>query len=146
MRAAILSLDKLDIYVALIAALFAASVLLLLKFVKSPDLPSVQSLQNLATVFNTRGGIVVLLTFMWYSTLAITVGFCIWVVARGIDPQNAVVVTLLGVLVGQAFGNVNGALFKTMTGDEPKVLPSADQSSKTQETSSATTETKTVTG
>jgi hypothetical protein len=81
-----------------------------------------QSLQELATVFNTKGGIVFVLLIMWLFTLCGTVSFGIWIIAKGIDPQHTIVVTILGMLVSQAFGNVNGALFTAFKGEDPHPL------------------------
>ena len=81
-----------------------------------------QGLQELATVFNTKGGIVFVLLFMWLFTLCGTVSFGIWIIAKGIDPQHTIVVTILGMLVSQAFGNVNGALFTAFKGEDPHPL------------------------
>lgn len=88
--------------------------------VKFPE-PGV--IQGYATISNTKGGIILILLFLWLFTLVLTVTFCVWVIVRGVDPQHAVVITLLGVLQGTAFGNVNGAFFKTMTGEDPKLPP-----------------------
>ena len=83
--------------------------------------PDATTVQGYATISNTKGGIILILLFLWLFTLILTVGFCIWVIVKGIDPQHAVVITLIGTLTGTAFGNVNGAFFKTMTGEDPKV-------------------------
>lgn len=83
---------------------------------KMPD-PAV--VQSYATVTNTPGGIILILLFLWLFTLTLTVAFCVWVIVKGVDPQHAVVITLIGTLTGTAFGNVNGAFFKTMTGQDP---------------------------
>ena len=81
-----------------------------------------QGLQELVTVFNTKGGIVFVLLIMWFITLSGTVAFGIWVISKGIDPQHAIVITILGMLVSQAFGNVNGALFTAFKGEDPQPL------------------------
>lgn len=85
--------------------------------VKFPD-PHV--LQSYATVTNTKGGIILILLSLWIGTLLLTLGFGTWIIIRGVDPQHATVITILAMLTGTAFGNVNGALFKTMTGEDPK--------------------------
>lgn len=114
--------DRWDVYVALFAALFTLVAVATIVAAFKGRMPSVQTLQNLATLFNTKGGVVVLLVFMWWFTLVGTVSFGIWVIAKGIDPQHTVVVTILGMLISQAFGNVNGSLFTMFKGEDPKPL------------------------
>lgn len=82
--------------------------------------PDPALIQSYATIANTKGGIILMLLALWVFTLLVISSFCIWIIIRGEDPQNAVVVTLLGTLIGTAFGTVNGAFFKTMTGEDPK--------------------------
>lgn len=114
-------LDRLDIYIALAAVIVTVVIITAITAAFKGKFPSVETLQELATLFNTKGGIVILLVTMWWFTLVSTVCFGIWVIVKGVDPQHAVVVTILGMLISQAFGNVNGALFKTMTGEDPKM-------------------------
>lgn len=93
-------------------------------------------IQSYATIANTKGGIILILLTLWVMTLFVTIGFCVWVIVRGVDPQHGVVITLLGVLSGTAFGNINGAFFKTMTGEDPK--PPVTQVLETKQTVSET--------
>jgi hypothetical protein len=130
--------DKLDVYIIVATALFVLFAVATISAAFRGKLPSVQTLQNLATLFNTKGGIIILLVMMWWCTLAGTVSFCVWVVAKGIDPQHPVVVMVLGMLISQAFGNVNGSLFTMFKGEDPK--PPAGMSSIST-TSSSTTST-----
>jgi hypothetical protein len=120
-----MSFDKLDIYIALGAVIATAFIVSALISVYRGKFPSIQTLQDIATMFNTKGGIVLLLVTMWFITLSTTVIFGVWVIVKGVDPQNAVTITIFGMLISQAFGNVNGALFKTMTGDDPKPIPTS---------------------
>lgn len=133
--------DKLDIYLIggtfLLCTIGFAGMLLWMK-----RYPSVETLEGLASIFNTKGGIIMFLWLAWWITLYTTVAFGAWVIVKGIDPQHAVVVTILGMLVAQAFGNVNGALFKTMTGEEPR--PPAGTSTTVQQTTTATVATPIV--
>jgi len=115
--------DKLDIYIAAVSLILGIFFVSLVILAYRGKVPSVETLQDIATVFNTKGGIVLVLLVMWTGTLAGTMAFGIWVIAKGIDPQHAVVVTLLGMLVSQAFGNVNGALFTAFKGEDPKPSP-----------------------
>jgi len=66
---------------------------------------------------NSQSGLVLILSIMWMFTLIIILGFGIWVLKAGIEPQSPIVTSLLGVLIGTAFGSVNGALFSQMTGE-----------------------------
>lgn len=101
---------------------FLVYVAFLIYQVRNMKLPDPAILQNYSTISNTKGGIILILLFLWLFTLILMTAFCVWVIVKGINPQNAVVVMLLGVLSGNAFGNVNGAFFKTMTGEDPKML------------------------
>jgi len=83
------------------------------------QLPTLAAIQDFSSIFNTKGGIIMLLTSLWILTLTLQVGLGVWVIIRGVDPQHTVVTVLFAMLSGQAFGNVNGALFKRMTGEEP---------------------------
>jgi hypothetical protein len=105
---------------------------------KNLNVPTVQDLQALATVFSTKGGFIFMLLIMWFSTLTITIAFGVWVIWKGIDPQHAVVVTILGMLVSQAFGNVNGALFTAFKGDDPKAPPGISTQTSTTEVTATT--------
>ena len=136
--------DKLDIYIALGTAILVMLVIITVMAAYRGKFPSVETLQELATVFNTKGGIVLVLLLMWWITLSGTVAFGIWVIAKGVDPQHTVVVTLLGMLVSQAFGNVNGALFTAFKGDDPKP-PSGTEMHKTVTTREDVSATNTMT-
>lgn len=113
------NVTRTDVWIAIILAAMVTLAIKACRF-QMPD-PTV--VQNYATIANTAGGIILILLILWIGTLLLTVAFCVWVIIKGVDPQHAVVISLLGVLAGQAFGNVNGAFFKTMTGQEPKPLP-----------------------
>ena len=126
--------DKYDAYIVIGIALFALFATVTLVAAFKGKFPSVQTLQNLATLFNTKGGVVVLLVMMWWFTLVGTVSFGIWVIAKGIDPQHTVVVTILGMLISQAFGNVNGSLFTMFKGDDPKPINPPVSSTRTTRT------------
>jgi hypothetical protein len=76
---------------------------------------------------NSKSGLVLVLASLWIFTLLAIMGFGIWVLHAHIEPQNQIVTSLLGVLIGTAFGSVNGALFTSMTGE----VPSQDNSSVT---------------
>ena len=128
-------IDKLDIYLiagTLLLATFGFAFVMLWQ----KRYPSVETLEALASIFNTKGGIIMFLWLAWWLTLLITICFGTWVIVKGVDPQHGVVITILGMLVAQAFGNVNGALFKTMTGEEPR--PPAGTSTTVQQTTTAT--------
>lgn len=130
--------DKLDIYIALGAAIVAMIVTATITAAFKDKLPSVTTLQEVATIFNTKGGIILVLLMMWGVTLSGTVAFGIWVIAKGIDPQHAVVLTILGMLVSQAFGNVNGSLFTMLKGEDPAPRAGTSSAVTTSRSSSAT--------
>jgi hypothetical protein len=97
-------------------------------------IPGPEVVQGYATLANTKGGLVLLMTAMWFFTLIGTASIAIWVLVKGLDPQNGVLITLFGMFISQAFGTVNGALFKTMTGEDPK--PPGTVSTKSETVSS----------
>jgi hypothetical protein len=105
---------------------------------KTINLPTVQDIQELATVFSTKGGFILALLVMWFWLIIVAVSFGIWVISKGIDPQNAIVVTILAMLVSTAFGGVCGALFTAFKGDDPKAPPGV--TSETSRTVVQTTE------
>lgn len=109
-----------DAWLIVLLACFSIVAIKACRGFKMPD-PSM--VQSYATVTNTPGGIILILLFLWLFTLSLTVAFCVWVIVKGVDPQHAVVITLIGTLTGTAFGNVNGAFFKTMTGQDPHPIP-----------------------
>jgi hypothetical protein len=111
--------DKTDIYIVAVTIVFCILIGSIFYLLRHTAL-SLDTLQGLAAIANSKGGLVVLMAFMWFFTLTGTTAFCIWVLVKGIDPQNGVLVTLLGMLVSGAFGTVNGALFRSMSGEEPK--------------------------
>lgn len=117
------------------AIVLTAIVILLIKAcrVKWPD-PAI--MQSYATIANTPGGIILLLYFLWVFTLITTVAFCIWVLEKGIDSTNGTVVLITGMLSSGAFGAVTGALFSTMTGQDPK--PPTTSITEVRETKAAT--------
>ncbi len=81
--------------------------------------PEPATMQGYATITNTPGGLILILTSLFVLTLFLTIGFAVWIIARGIDPQNAVAITILGMLSSGAFGGVSGALFSQMKGQDP---------------------------
>jgi hypothetical protein len=133
--------ERLDLYVGAAVLIAVLLIALAWKIVNQSawSLPSVQDIQELATMCNTKGGIVLLLVTMWAFTLTIILIFSIWVIIKGIDPQNAIVVLVLGMMTSGAFGTINGALFRTMTGEDPKA-PAGVSTETTSTKSTATTE------
>lgn len=111
-----MGVTKADIYMMIALVIFVFAVQVWLRHI---PVPSLDGFLQIVSMLNSKGGIIMTLLMLWLFTLSAMIVFSVWIIVKGIDPQNAVVVTLLGVLVGQAFGNVNGALFKTMTGEEP---------------------------
>lgn len=116
-------LTKADVEVML-AIIYLSGFIVTLVMVWKKSYPSVEQLLQLSTLFNTKGGIIMSLWIAWVMTLLLTVGFGAWVIVRGVDPQHTVVTVIFGMLISQAFGGVCGVLFKTMTGEDPKIVPS----------------------
>jgi hypothetical protein len=85
--------------------------------------PDAATVQSYATITNTPGGLILILTILWVFTLANLEAFCIWTLVKGIDPQNGTVILLQGMLSTGAFGAVSGALFSQMKGQEPSHPP-----------------------
>lgn len=104
---------------AIFLAVWLLSIFIAFVLIFRNHIPSIETIQDMAALFNTKGGIIMFLWLAWLGTLSTTVAFGIWVIVKGVDPQHTVVTIVLGMLISQAFGNVNGALFKTMTGEEP---------------------------
>jgi len=92
--------------------------------------PEPAKMQGYATITNTPGGLILILTLLFVLTLFSTLAFGVWIIARGIDPQNAVAITILGMLTSGAFGGVSGALFSQMKGQDPHP-PNTTQSTST---------------
>jgi hypothetical protein len=126
-------------YVAAVAVLCAFVLLLSLLASKVGwRVPTVQDLQSAATMANTKGGVLLILLAMWIVTLGATLAFGIWIIHGHLDPQNAIVVTLMAMLVSQAFGNVNGAFFTAIKGEDPKPPIVATQTDTTIKTTATT--------
>jgi len=65
---------------------------------------------------NSQSGLVLILASMWVFTLTLIMVFGICLIKYHIDANNPVVSRMMEVLIGTAFGSVNGALFVSMTG------------------------------
>ena|SRR5277367_6593194 len=113
-------LTKIDVEV-ITGLMFLSTYVLVITMAWRGNFPSVDQLLELSTLFNAKGGIIMALWVAWIFTLMLTVGFGMWVIVRGVDPQHTVVTVIFGMLISQAFGGVNGVLFKTMTGEDPKI-------------------------
>lgn len=120
-------ITRTDVWVAIVLALVVTLAIKACR-VRTPDPATIQSF---ATISNTKGGIILILLGLWLFTLVITAIFSVWIIVRGVDPQHPVAITFLAMLTGTAFGNVNGALFKTMTGEDPKAPASIQQTTTT---------------
>jgi hypothetical protein len=105
--------------IILVLLLVTALLLVLVALIRAIKWPSVDDLTKLAPLFNTKGGLIILLTFMWFFSLSTTVAVVVWVVWGKVDPQNSAVVTLTGMLTSGAFGGVSSVLWRTMTGEDP---------------------------
>lgn len=121
------TITRTDVWIAVLLSLLVTLAIKACR-VQTPDPAKVQAF---ATISNTKGGIILILLGLWLFTLVITAIFSVWIIVRGVDPQHPVAITFLAMLTGTAFGNVNGALFKTMTGEDPKAPASIQQTTTT---------------
>lgn len=87
-------------------------------------LPTVESIQGLATVSATKGGNIIILMVMAFSFFFAgmrLIYYCLGLSVDGkITVDNAVMMLAISFVTGTAFGNVMGALLKTMTGENVK--------------------------
>jgi hypothetical protein len=95
-------------------------------------LPSIQSLQGLADLLNTKGGIVMLLTLLSITFFAAGMRMMYWAVNMQLDGKlttdNALIISAFNFCTGTAFGGSFAALLKTMTGEEPsKKAPAGEE-------------------
>lgn len=89
-------------------------------------LPTVASIQALATMLNTRGGnILVLVLFSWFFFVqAMRLMYqLVWMVqTHKLTADNAFAQVGLQFVTSSAFGGAFGALLKTMTGESPIII------------------------
>lgn len=91
-------------------------------------LPSINSIQGLATVLNTRGGNILILTFLTVAFSIAGIRLIYWgtmlALSGKIDMKDAILLLPgFGWVTGQLAGGVQGALLKTMTGEDQPVAP-----------------------
>lgn len=91
-------------------------------------LPSVTSISALATVMNTRGGNILLLSSLSIAFFVSGIRLIYWstmLTMQGkIDMKEAVLILPgFGWITGTAFGGAFGALLKTMTGEDQAPPP-----------------------
>jgi hypothetical protein len=87
-------------------------------------LPSTESIQNLATVLATKGGNIMILTgmgFVFFFAGLRLIYYCLSLSIDGkVSTDNAVMMLAITFVTGTAFGGTQGALLKTMTGENVK--------------------------
>lgn len=87
-------------------------------------LPSTKSIQELMSTLNSRGGNIMILTFLSWAFFKVGMALFYNILDRIADgritPDNAVVATSIAFVTGTAFGGAFGALLKTMTGESSK--------------------------
>jgi len=115
------SITKLDVYVFLIISFF---VFVTLIAIKRSVVPSLQSLMSFIALLNSKGGLIFVLLILWIVSFAASITLGLWALIKGVSPQNAILMMLLSWVTGQAWGNINGALLKTMTGEQPPITTS----------------------
>ena len=87
-------------------------------------LPSTESIQNLATVLATKGGNIMILAgmgFVFFFAGLRLIYYCLSLSIDGkVSTDNAVMMLAITFVTGTAFGGTQGALLKTMTGENVK--------------------------
>ena len=87
-------------------------------------LPSTESIQNLATVLATKGGNIMILTgmgFVFFFAGLRLIYYCLSLSIDGkVSTDNAVMMLAITFVTGTAYGGTQGALLKTMTGENVK--------------------------
>src|SRR5271166_4867497 len=121
------TITRLDAWAAIGLALFVTFAIKACRV----HLPDPVILQGYATIANTPGGLILILTFLWLLSLSVMVAVCLWVIEKGIDPSNGTLVLLTGMLSSSAFGGVSGVLFSTMTGQPPPAPPGTSSTTTT---------------
>jgi len=116
-----MTFDRWDILIVIVVA-----VAVYMTMAYRRVLPSVSSIQELATVVNTKGGIVIVLGSMSSFFFVITI-WLIYVIiqdlkSHSLREDNAIVLLALQFCMNNAFSLCLGAMLKTMTGENP-VLP-----------------------
>lgn len=87
-------------------------------------LPTTDAIQDLATVLATKGGNIMILTSMglifFFAGLRL-IYYCLSLSIDGkVSTDNAVMMLAITFVTGTAFGGTQGALLKTMTGENVK--------------------------
>jgi hypothetical protein len=102
-----------------------ASIIILWAFLQwHGKLPSAESIQSLATVMATKGGNILILTgmgFVFFFAGLRLIYYCLSLSIDGkVSTDNAVMMLAITFVTGTAFGGTQGALLKTMTGENVK--------------------------
>jgi hypothetical protein len=113
-----MTITRFDIY-GIFAVGWLTTFGLVCLLIAKDKIPSVDTILEFSTLFNTKGGIIMSLWVAWLGCILVTVAFGVWVILHGINPQHIVVVLLLNTLTSNVSGGVGAVLFKTMTGEEP---------------------------
>lgn len=105
-------------------------------------LPPVESLQNLATLVNTKGGNILVLAGFSLVFFFTSLGLIYWALNRmaegKLSADNAVLMMALSWLLGTAFGGSFSSMLKVMTGEETQVPPPKTIEKKTETTTVST--------
>lgn len=102
----------------------AAGIVLLYAFMAYRKvLPSVQAVQDLATLVNTKGGNILVLLFLTMVFFFTGVGLIYWALNRmqegKLAADNAVLMMGLSWVLGTAFGGSFSSMLKVMSGENP---------------------------
>lgn len=120
MLASMAAVTKVDVYVIAIAGLLTLATISILRQVV---IPSFSTLSSFMALLNSKGGLIFVLLILWIISFTASIALGLWALVKGVSPENAILMMLLSWVTGQAWGNINGALLKTMTGEQPPLTP-----------------------
>lgn len=89
--------------------------------------PSIDTLNALANLMNTKGGNILLLGFLSIFFFLIGIRFIYWTLERMIENKltvdNAMIMLGVNFVTGTAFGGAFSSMLKTMTGESAPSMP-----------------------
>ena len=98
-------------------------------------LPSVEAIQEFASVINSKGGNILWLGFFTLLFFSASVSMFYWAMNRIIEgkltPDNAVLMMGLQFVTGVAFGGSFASMLKVMSGENPSLPPGTTITEKT---------------
>ena len=110
-------ITKYDVWIGLLLVLIAYMV------TRVHVAPTVSSIQDLVTILNTKGGIILTLGLLSLTFFFVTIGMFYIIIqdlkAKTLTVDNAVALMALQFCMNSAFSLCLGAMLKTMTGEVP---------------------------